>query len=367
MTATRRSFLKAGIATAAAAATLETHTIGQAPEPPDFSGFSIDTLVNDGPGFNVQQAIDAGLTACVVDLAIYPRNYSNALRAVAEWDIAFKREKRFVKATCFSELQRAKKERKFGVVLACQDASILDTSTLSVNGQNIDNLEFFYDLGLRVLQMTHNEANPLGDSFREKRNAGLSWLGEKVVAAMNSLGMLVDLSHCGKKTTLEAIALSKQPCAITHTGCQALCPTARNKSDEEIRALADKGGVIGVFNMSQWLTQAPKTSIDDVIGHIDHIVNIAGIDHVSFGSDGPVLKSDVPESIELRGLQSYVERNAGMPGAEWMPKHAHVEELNSPNRLLRLAEALSKRGYKAESVEKIVGGNFVRLFHDVCG
>ncbi|HZQ93328.1 MAG TPA: membrane dipeptidase [Terriglobales bacterium] len=367
---TRRSFVSSGLA-AAAATTLPDLTAGaKAPSdssPAEARGVAIDTLVNSGPNFDAKKAIEAGLTGAVIDVAMYPRNFPNAINALADWNAAFRRNPLLMKVLRAGDLMAAKEQKKFGVVLACQDAQILDASTASVNDFNIRNLEFFYDLGIRCLQLTHNERNALGDSFREKSNAGLSYLGENVVAGMNSLGMLIDLSHCGRQTTLEAIRLSKRPCAITHAGCYALCPTARNKSDEEIRALAEKGGVTGIFNMSLWLTKAPTTSINDVVDHIDHVVKVAGIDHVSFGSDGPVLKSDLPDETALQGMQSYYKRNVGLPGAEWLPMHVNVKELNGPERLARLADALSKRGYNADAIDKVVGANFARLFRDVCG
>jgi len=328
----------------------------------------IDTLINDGPRLDARRAIEAGMTAAVVDLTIFPRNFPNAIQAMEQWNAAFaKEDSPFIKVVNGAGLRAAKEQKKFGVILACQDAQILDASTASVNDYNLQNLKRFYDLGLRALQLTHNERNGLGDSFREKTNAGLSRLGEKVVAAMNSFGMLIDLSHCGDRTTMEAIQLSKKPCAITHAGCRALCRTLRNKTDEQIRALAERGGVFGVFNMSLWLTERETTSINDVLDHIDHAVKIGGVDHVSFGSDGPAIENTTPEDQYLKGMRGYAERNRGLPGAEWTPSHVIVREMNTPQRLYRLAEALAKRGYKAAAVEKIIGGNFARLFQEVCG
>jgi membrane dipeptidase len=328
----------------------------------------LDTLTNDGSGFNVGLAIEAGMTAAVVDLAIYPRNFPNAIRALEQWNTVFGRaDSQLIKVRTALDLESAKEQRKFGVILACQDAQILDASTASVNDYNLRKLKQFYDLGLRVLQLTHNERNGLGDSFREKTNAGLSRLGEKVVGEMNTLGMLIDLSHCGDATTMEAIRLSKKPCAITHAACRALCRTLRNKTDKQIRSLAERGGVFGVFNMSLWLTDHATTSLDDVLDHIDHAVKVGGVDHVSFGSDGPVLENRTPKEQMLKTMRDYAQRNFGLPGAEKMPAHVLVPELNSPQRLYRLAEGLSKRGYRANAIEKIIGGNFVRLLREVCG
>src|SRR5574341_110383 len=111
--------------------------------------------------------------------------------------------------------------------------------------------------------------------------------------------------------------------------------------------------------MSLWLTDRNTASIDDVLNHIDHAVKIAGVEHVAFGSDGPVLEDPTPEAEVVAGHQSYARRNLGLPGAEKIPSHIHVRELSSPQRLLRLAEALAKRAYKDDVIEKIIGGNFV--------
>lgn len=328
----------------------------------------MDTLSNSGPDPEEASAVNAGMTACVVDMAMYPRNMPNALKALAGWNEVFsKPDSPFIKVLKASDIRAAKEQKKLGVILACQDASILDASTASVNDYNIQNLKKYYEMGLRVLQLTHNERNSVGDSFREKTNAGLSWLGENVVHAMNEYRMLIDLSHCGYTTTMEAIKLSKRPCAITHAGCRALCPTRRDKTDAEIRAVAQKGGTFGVFNMSLWLTRKNTTSLDDVLDHIDHAVNLAGVDHVSFGSDGPITENTTPLDQQLQGMQSYAKRNLGMPGAEWMPHHTIVPALNTPKRLYVLAEGLSKRGYKGAAIEKIIGGNFARVFGEVCG
>jgi membrane dipeptidase len=330
----------------------------------------IDGLTNDGPWLDPEEVLQAGMTAAIVDMAMgMPRNFQHALEAITEWQPAFRRPgSRFLPVLRAGDLKRAKAERKLGIILACQDAQILDASTYSVNDQNLDNLETFQAQGLRVLQLTHNERNGLGDSYREPGNAGLSVLGRRVVERMNELGMLIDLSHCGDRTTAEALELSRKPCAITHAGCRALYATGRNKPDEHLRALANQGGVFGVFNMSVWLTSKPTVALDDLLAHVDHAVKVAGVEHVGFGSDGNVTRSggdDVKK--ELEGFGSYVRRNKGLPGSEQMPQHLYVPELKGPDRLLRLAEGLDRRGYKPADIEKILGGNLERLLRDTLG
>lgn len=184
---------------------------------------------------------------------------------------------------------------------------------------------------------------------------------------MNELGMLIDLSHCSDQTTLQAIRLAKRPTAVTHAGCRALYPTLRNKPDDIIRELARHGGVMGVFNMTLWLTDKDTASIETVLDHVDHVVQVGGIDSVAFGSDGPVLGTvDSPED-ELAAMQAYARKNLGLPGAERIPKHVTVRELDSPRRLALLADGLARRGYKEDAIEKFLGANFKRVFQGACG
>jgi membrane dipeptidase len=359
---TRRAFLGHGAGTVAVLYGLRLEAAA-GPLP-----LAIDTLITSGPTFDPREAVAAGLTAVVADLRGFPRNFASAVDALADWCDTFHREDSgFFKVLKAADLAEARRQGRLGILLASQDAAILDSSTVSVNDRNLRNLRFFYDLGLRVLQLTHNERNALGDSFREKSNAGLSLLGEKVVAEMNELGMLVDLSHCGDQTTLEAIRRSTRPCAITHAGCRAVFPTGRNKTDEAIRAVAERGGYFGVFLMSSWLTDRDQPTVDDVIDHIDHVVQVGGIDLVGIGSDLPGLSDPTPQDEALQGAQAYYRRNAGLPGSEREPKHLLVPELNTPKRMQILAEALARRGYPAAAVEKILGGNFARVFREVCG
>jgi len=178
--------------------------------------------------------------------------------------------------------------------------------------------------------------------------------------------MLIDLSHCGEQTTLDAIRHSKYPCAFTHAGCRALLRTERNKTDAEIRALAKKGGVIGIFNMSCWLTEKDRPTVDDVVEHIHHAVKVAGIDHVGFGSDGPM--GGVQRLLEeLDGHVQFFNSKSACTVYTRRPAHVRVPELNEASRLLILADALSRKGFKETAIEKIIGGNFFRLLKEVIG
>lgn len=361
---TRRAFLGQSLGAAAVFSSLGQALAAEAP-PASPAGPVIDTMALDGPDFDVQAALAGGLTAAVLDLRLFPRNYSSALEKLQEWDAAFKRPgSRFYKVLRAADLAEARKQGKFGVILACQDAAILDSSTFSVNDRNLENLRQFHALGLKVLQLTHNDRNAVGDSFRERTDAGLSLLGEAVVKEMNTLGMLVDLSHCGDQTTLQAIRLSTKPCAVTHAGCRALFPSLRNKPDEVIRALADKGGYFGIYNMSVWLTAKETSTAADVLDHLDHVVKIGGIDLAGFGSDGPVLGDPTPQAEKVQGLQGYIRRNQGLPGGEPLHGHVTVAELDTPKRMEILAAGMAKRGYTGDGIAKVLGGNFGRVLEN---
>ena len=327
----------------------------------------IDSLTPQDMGFDAAAALAAGLTGSVLDMSFYPRDRANALEALAAWNAELAANPKLLAVRRAADLDRAKAERRYGVILACQDAAILGVSTFSVSDDNLDNLRQCHALGLRVLQLTHNERNALGDSFREPANAGLSLLGRAVVAEMNRLGMLVDLSHCGEATTLEAIARSSRPVAVTHAGCRTLRDTPRNKSDAVIRALADRGGYFGVFNVSNWLNTRPTASVDDLVDHVDYLVKLGGEDLPGFGSDTPVLGDPRSQAEKLASLAGYMARNKDLPGGEPFTGHTSITALDSPRRMQVIADALSRRGYKDAAIEKVLGGNFARVFRAACG
>ncbi len=364
----RREFIKYGLSTAAATSVI-----------PFANGFSfesdpsavykkaivIDTLMPEEGPVDAAAGVAAGFTAAVLDIQGYPRDAASAAVAMERWKNYFATDAKLLQVLKGEDIRKAKTESRFGIILASQDASILGVPAFSSSETNIKALETLYNQGLRVLQITHSDRNGLGDSYMEPTNAGLSLLGRAIVGEMNRHRMMIDLSHCGEATTMESIKLSTRPCAITHTGCRSLFNTPRNKTDKTLKALADKGGYVGIFNMSVWLTTRQVPTIDDMIDHIDHAVKVAGIDHVGFGSDKNLDPKDLDKY--LAGFREYYERTKGRPGLAEYPKHVMVPELYSINRMERIAFALSKRGRPDAEIEKILGGNFARIFEEVCG
>jgi membrane dipeptidase len=371
----RRKFIRYGLSSAAAlsavpltnAFSFERAGAGTDPGTLYKRAIVIDSMMPEIGDVNAGHAVAAGFTACVLDIEAFPRDTKMATEAMERWQKKFAAPgSQFLKIEKGADIRTAKTESKFGIILACQDAAILGAPTFSADDGNLEALKNFYNQGLRVLQITHSSRNALGDSYMEPTNAGLSLLGRAVVESMNHLRMVIDLSHCGDQTTRETLALSARPCVITHAGCKTLFNSGRNKSDEVIRAVADKGGYFGVFNMSVWLTNKEVPTVEDLVDHILYAVKIGGIDHVGFGSDGELEPTRTAAEF-LTSFQDYIKRTFGQPGSEVMPHHVVIPELYSIHRLERIAFSLSKRGLSDSDIEKILGGNFARVFGEICG
>jgi membrane dipeptidase len=256
------------------------------------------------------------------------------------------------------DLDRAKESRRLGIIYGFQDATPL--------GDDPDRVELFSRFGVRVIQLTYNRRNLLGDGCLEPGNAGLSRLGAQVMERMNGLGVLVDLSHCGHRTTLDGIATSKRPVAITHTGCASIADLPRNKTDEELRRLAEKGGVVGIYCMP-FLRAKGQPMAADLIRHVEHAVDVCGEDHVGIGTDGGISAVELTPEYVKRFRDSVADRRRlgiSAPG-ESEDVYTFLPDLNTPRRFETLAAMLRERGHSERRVEKILGGNFARLFREV--
>ena len=256
-----------------------------------------------------------------------------------------------------ADIDRAEAAKTIGLVYYPQNATPLE--------RDLGRLDTLYDLGVRILQLTYNHRNLLGDGSAERTNAGLSTYGLEVVERMNEIGMLVDVSHSGEQTTLEAIRFSNAPIAITHAGCKAVFDHPRNKTDEALRGMADKGGVLGLVQLNPYLGPNERNTLDDYLDHIDHAVNVCGIDHVGIGSDRE--HRPIPDTAEEK--QKLVDELARLyPDPSKMPPVRwpfFLSELNHPRRMETIMAGLDRRGYATSDIAKIMGGNWYRLFKAV--
>jgi membrane dipeptidase len=291
-----------------------------------------------GNGPSVYEDTVAGIALAEREIALHPGVFMKVLRA--------------------DDLRTAKANGKLGLVYGFQDGSML--------GSTVDRLDHFYHLGVRIVQPTYNQRNLLGDGCLETADAGLSTFGRQVIERIGELGILIDLSHCGQRTSREAIAAAKAPLAFTHSGCRALVDVPRNRTDEELRAVANKGGVTGIYFMP-FLRESGQPMAADVVRHIDHAVNVCGEDHVGVGSDGGISTielNDAYRKMHREFVETRTKNGYAAPG-EAVDVFNFALDLNTPRRLETLADLLLQRGYGEARVEKILGGNFARLFREV--
>ena len=259
-----------------------------------------------------------------------------------------------------ADILKAKREKKFGMLIGTQDTSMV--------GPELDRLAQMKKDGVMTVQLTYNNRNLSGDGALEPANAGLSKLGKATIERIEAEKLLLDLSHGGAKTMAEATAQAKRPLVISHTGARAITDHPRNTSDETIKAVADKGGVVGAYFMP-FLTLDSHPKGEDLLRHIDHIANVAGEDHVGIGTDNGPLPTILDEATKEKLRKWQLDRiKAGIaaPG-EAVGVYPMVEDYNSVDRYRRVAADLQKRGWSEARLEKLMGGNFLRVYRDAWG
>jgi len=305
---------------------------------------------------------DSGLAALnftVGSVGSYANDYSETIRNIAHWDREIAAHPQLLmKVTRGAQIDDVRRAGRLGIIYGFQDTTMY--------GENLDRFDLFHDFGVRIIQLTYNRRNLMGDGCLEPGNAGLSKLGRSMVEKINERGVLLDLSHCGQRTTREGIEASNKPVAVTHSGCAALNENPRNKPDDLLRLLSERGGVIGIYIMP-YLRSEGQVMADDVIRHIDYAVNLCGEDHVGIGTDGSTSAVDVTLEFRKRFTEITAERQKrgiAAPG-ERPDSFTFALDLNTPRRFEKIAWLLSKRGYADARIEKILGGNFARLFREV--
>ena len=280
---------------------------------------------------------------------------------IAFWDSRLRAHPdALLKVFAAADILRARAERKIGVIYGFQNSAMF--------GEDPGRARLFADLGVRVIQLTYNPANAVGDGSMAPENRGITPLGREVIEALNANRIMVDLSHSGERTCLEAAESSRQPISINHTGCRALTDLPRNKTDEELRLVGERGGFVGIYFMP-FLSPDSLATADDVVAHIDHAVNVCGEDHVGIGTDGGTTGIDDMTTFRAAMRRENAERRAaGIAAAGENPDTLpFVEELSGPDLFRRLIAKLERRGYSSARIEKIMGLNFVNFAREVWG
>ncbi|MGP1283506.1 MAG: dipeptidase [Parasphingopyxis sp.] len=262
---------------------------------------------------------------------------------------------RYLLVRTVADIADAKRTGRIGIIFAFEAATMFDGS--------VERISYFGDLGVRSMQLSYNGRSPFAAGVMvDDPEAGLTELGRRAVTTMNAAGIAIDASHSNDRSTFDIIGQSSRPVMISHGGCAAIHPHLRNRSDAALRAIADNGGVFGLYELAYLTPGMEQQTLADYMRHLVHAIDICGVDHVGIGSDSLMLEFDTgPDSIADWNRSIEARRAAGVnaPGEGPPP---FVEGLNGPHRMRTIAAELLARGHGEAAIEKILGGNFFRLF-----
>lgn len=281
-----------------------------------------------------------------------PDAYNTVLAFFASWNgFIADHDQDFMRVDSVGDLQRVKKSNKVGILLGLQNSDQF---------RRPDDVDFFYGLGQRVSQLTYNSRNLIGNGSTERRDEGISDFGVAIIERMNKVGMAVDVSHCGDRTTLDAFEISKKPVLITHSNCRALVPGhPRLKTDEAIKKVGEAGSVMGITGVRMFVKGDEPTTVEHVLEHFDHVRKLIGAEHLGVGSDIDLYGYDaMPPELNK-------QLRAGYKGSYAFREKIDVEGLNHPKRMFDLTEGLIRRKYNDKEIEGILGGNFKRVLSQI--
>jgi membrane dipeptidase len=306
----------------------------------------------------VANAKASGITA--INVTVSRDGYAGSVKTIAFWLKEIDRHPDvYMNVRSHADLLRAKAQKKVGLIFGFQGADPI--------GDDIKLLDVFDGLGVKIIQLTYNDRNRLGDGSLVPENQGLTPFGREVVARLNELRIVVDLSHAGTQTAYEGLMASKRPPVISHTGCRAVYDHPRNQTDKVLKACADQGGVAGMFLMPFLGGDPIYPTRGLLLKHIDHALQVCGEDHVGIGSDLSINPISATPEYMRAVLETQAQRKArGISTArEDMP--VFTPQLNSPRRLELIAEGMDQAGRPTRIIEKVIGGNFDRVFREVWG
>ncbi|MFC3194831.1 dipeptidase [Marinicella sediminis] len=334
-------------------------------------------LVIDGLGFAVRGLVDtpaeeleeflkvirqSGITA-INETVTYPgSDFKQAVKNVSsclDWANRYPEQVRVVRTV--EDLLQAKKQQQLGLIMGFQSTEMFEGT--------VENVSVFSNLGIRIMQMSYNSRSDFADGCLVENAQGVSPLGYQGIEQMNAERVLIDLSHAAKATVQQTMKHSKQPVAITHSGCNSLYQHPRNNDDEDLKSLADQGGVFGVYLMPFLEGGEHEIGADTVIGHIEHALKVCGEEHVGIGTDQGIKPiNDTPEYRESIRQEVLRRQAAGISAPGETPNRPpFIPQLNSERRMDMIAWRLHKRGHSDRLIENVLGMNFLRLFQAVWG
>ena len=280
------------------------------------------------------------------------------LKALGQWIHLIETTPDYIQIKSAADIDRAKAEGKFGIIFHFQGTTPIE--------DDLNLVDAFKQLGVGMIQLSYNVKNRVGDGCEERTDAGLSRFGLKLVERMNQAKVIVDCSHTGYQTTMEAIAASNAPVVFSHAGVKAIKASNRNIADEQIKAVAATGGLVGAVGYPAFVSDDPHPTLDQFIDHIQYMVDLVGSDHVGLGIDyfdGQVPVAE-PGYME-RYYKELVDSGTWRPENYPPPPYYYPKGIDTPRGFPNLTQRLLERGFSEADTKKIMGGNWVRVFRAV--
>jgi membrane dipeptidase len=303
--------------------------------------------------FEYEPVRQSGITCLFEAVPALPEDFDESMELLGKYRSVVEAEPGLVSAMRAEDVRQAKRDGKQAVMYQ------LEPQTM---GRDLGRIDVAYGLGIRMMLLTFNTRNYIGDGCGERTDSGLSYLGIEMVERLNDIGIMIDLSHCGIQTSLDAAKFSTDPVFFNHTGARALNPrVTRLKTDEQIRAVADKGGLIGISAIPNQLSSNREQGIEDMLNHIDYVVKLVGIEHVVIGLDN-TFHDQVAFHRKLAASKSVDLEKSGIVLAG-----DYMYGIESPLEWRNIVRGLVSRGYRDDEIEKIVSGNALRVMEEILG
>jgi len=303
--------------------------------------------------------IAGGATVIAATVNRPPEQMRDTMRRLGEWFSRLRLNRnKLIHITSVEDIYKAKKGNKLGILFHFQGSAPFET--------DLNSIEVYHRLGVRMVQLCYNVKDFVGDGCAERTDCGLSEFGVKVIGELNRLGIVVDCSHTGYRTTMDAIEVSKKPVIVSHGNARSVCDSFRNLRDDQIKAIAQKGGVVGLVGYPDFVTKKRKPTLEDLLDHADYIARLVGVEHISVGIDYFEGMAGVANDKDAKALyDQMVDAGVWNPRDYGPPPFYFPEGIEMPDKLSNLSGGLLKRGYSEEDVKKILGLNLVRVFEEV--
>lgn len=333
--------------------------------PADAQSLHADAIVIDPvcPLLTRKDLLDAykqgGLTAVAPTVGGW-QNAATTLRMIGEWVQLLRQRPDTIHVRKAADIEEAKRTGKIGVIFHFQGTDPLEDS--------VELVDAYKAIGVGMIQLTYNVKNRVGDGCEERTDAGLSRFGLQVIERMNQAGIVVDCSHTGYRTTMDAFAASTAPTVFSHANPRAVHGTPRNIVDEQIKAAAATGGLTGIVGFPPFVSPDQRPTLDQYIDHISYVANLVGIDHVALGID--YFTGQSPYTSDAAAKQFY---DGVIASGRWStqsyppPPYVYPAGIETPDKMPNLTAALLQRGFSEGDIRKILGGNWMRVFRAVWG